>query len=120
MAKKFTLENNPLENNPLFNAPAADQTQEAPAQPVKRGRGRPKKDDVVRGVSAQEGLTEAYARATFIVRVDLTEKLKNLAYTERLTVKDVLNRILEEGIAQEEKRLEKQGGQLLDRKGGNE
>lgn len=109
-----------LDNNPLFSNAAADRQQEAPEQPVKRGRGRPKKDDIVRGVSAQEGLTEAYARATFIMRVDLVEKLKDIAYTERLTVKDVINRIVAEGIEQEEKRLARQGEQLLNRKGGNE
>ncbi len=102
-----------LENNPLF--PQEEPQQEA--QPGKK-RGRPVKDNLVRGNSVQEGLTEEYTRATLILRVDLVEKLKNYAYTERLTMKEAANKIIAEALEREEKRLAKGGTEILDRKGG--
>ena len=44
--------------------------------------------------SSQEGLREGYTRATFIVREDLLKKLKDYAYTERETLKDVVNKMI--------------------------
>ena len=102
-----------LENNPLF-----PQEQAEPEATEKRRRGRPQKDNIVRGISVQEGLTEEYTRATFIMRVDLLEKLKNYAYTERLTMKEAANKLLGEALEREEKRLAKNGAEILDRKGG--
>lgn len=55
-----------LENNPIF-AGLEDQETDSEAE-EKRKRGRPKKDNLVRDNSVQEGLTEDYTRATFIVR----------------------------------------------------
>ena len=46
--------------------------------------------------TSQEGLQDNYTRATFIVREDLLKKLKDYAYTERETLKDVVNRMLTE------------------------
>lgn len=81
-----------LGNNPLFG-----NTEEvAPVQPDKKPVGRPKSDHIVRGNSVQEGLTEEFTRATFIVRCDLLDKLKDYAYTERESLKDVVNNILED------------------------
>ncbi len=111
---KFKLED---KLNPLFTAQAEEKEQTAAAEPKKK-RGRPQKEDIVRGNSVQEGLTEEYTRATFIMRVDLVEKLKNYAYTERLSMKDAVNKLIGEALAKEEKRLAKQGAELLDRKGG--
>ncbi len=101
-----------LENNPLFNA-----LEEQPTT-GRRRRGRPKKDDIVRGNSVQEGLTEEYTRATFILKVELVEKIKDYAYTERLTMKEAANKLLSEALEREEKRLAKEGAEILDRKGG--
>ena len=44
-----------LENNPLFTA--QEETEQAAVEPKKK-RGRPQKDDIVRGNSVQEGLTK--------------------------------------------------------------
>jgi len=107
-----------LENNPLFSQETAEEKEQTAAAEPKKKRGRPQKDDIVRGNSVQEGLTEEYTRATFILRVDLVEKLKNYAYTERLTMKETINRIIGEALEREEKRLAKQGNEILDRKGG--
>ena len=105
-----------LENNPLF--PQEKPEQDAAPTQISKKRGRPQKDDLVRGNSVQEGLTEEYTRATFIMRVDLVEKLKNYAYTERLSMKEAVNKIIGEALEREEKRLAKQGNEILDRKGG--
>ena len=108
-----------LENNPLFNTQEEKKPELTPAhQEEKRRRGRPQKEELVRGNSVQEGLTEEYTRATFIMRVDLVEKLKNYAYTERLSMKEAVNKIIGEALEQEEKRLAKQGKTILDRNGG--
>lgn len=58
--------------------------------------GRPKtiKREITK--SSQEGLQENWTRATFIVREDLLEKLKDLAYTNRTTIKEEINIALEE------------------------
>lgn len=45
--------------------------------------------------SSKEGLKDDYTRATFIVREDLLEKLKNYAWTERKTLKDTVNEMIE-------------------------
>ena len=103
-----------LENNPLFNEPE----QEAAETTEKRRRGRPQKDNIVRGVSVQEGLTEEYTRATFILKVDLVEKIKDYAYTERLSMKEAANKLLSEALEREEKRLNKEGTGIIERKGG--
>lgn len=104
MAYKLDLEKNPLFDN---------------QQPKKKKRGRPKKDDIVRGNSVQEGLTEEYTRATFIIKVDLVEKLKDYAYTERLTLKEATNDLLNKALEKEEKRISEEGRSILKRKGGN-
>ncbi len=46
--------------------------------------------------SSKEGLTEDYIRATFIMREDLLEKIKNHAWYERKSIKDTINDIVEE------------------------
>ena len=46
--------------------------------------------------SSKEGLNDDYTRATFIVREDLLKKLKDYAWTERKTLKDTVNEMLEE------------------------
>lgn len=97
MAKK-----NILANNPLFNTVAEDdqteQTTTAAAEAPKK-MGRPRKKDLVRDNSAQEGLTEDYTRATFILKVSALEAVKNYAYTKRIPIKDALTEIIESFIA---------------------
>lgn len=56
----------------------------------------------VRGKSSQDGLPEQWTRATFIVREDLLEKLKDLAYTNRTTIKDEINQALAEYLEDKE------------------
>lgn len=64
----------------------------------KRGPGRPKRKDLVRDNAAQKGLSKDYTRKTFIINVDLLNKLENYAYTERLSIKEAINILLEESL----------------------
>lgn len=73
-------------------------------------RGRPRKDDLVRE-GVQAGLSEEYTRATFILKVELLEELKNYAYTERLNIKDAVNELLQNSL----EAWKEKGGVLLDR-----
>ena len=116
-AKKFSLpaENNPLESSALFR-PVEEPVKEAPAPT--RGRGRPRTSNVVRGNSLQEGLPEDYTRATFILRVDLVEKIKDYAYTERLSTKDAMCDLLDRAFEGVEAEYEARGEKMLHRKGG--
>lgn len=52
--------------------------------------------------SSQEGLQDNFTRATFIVREDLLKKLKDYAYTERMTLKDLINEMLESYLSDKE------------------
>ena len=46
--------------------------------------------------TTQAGLSSTWTRATFIVNKDLNEKIKAVAYWDRLTVKEVLHEALME------------------------
>ena len=54
--------------------------------------------------TSQEGTKENETRATFIVNEDLLEKLKAIAYWDRLLIKDVINSAFEETISKHEKK----------------
>ena len=84
MAKKEKFN---VENSGLFGSIETPETPKI---------GRPRNERIVRDNPVQEGLTPEYTRATFIVEVELLEKLKNHAYTERLSLKDLINKILKE------------------------
>ena len=54
-------------------------------------RGRARNESLVRDKTSQNGLPEDWTRATFIVRVELLNKLKDYAYTKRITLKEALD-----------------------------
>lgn len=89
-----------LGDNPLFQQQGsfdAEKEREALGITVpeeEKRRGRPKNEDLIRDNPAQEGLTADWTRATFIVRKGHLEKLKDYAYTERLTLKEALDKAL--------------------------
>ncbi len=58
--------------------------------------------------SIKKGLKNDETRATFIVREDLLEKLKAVAYWERLNIKDVINEALDRYVGA----YERQNGDL--------
>ena len=96
----FKLEQNPLDKNPLFAG-----TQQGSAKSEKQTSGRkkptekpePKKAKTQPMTAMQEPIAkndpDAFQRATFIVRKDLLDLLKDYAYTERREIKDVINEI---------------------------
>ena len=64
----------------------------------KNGPGRPKTNTREITKSSQEGTKEGETRATFIINEAVLEKIKDLAYWERVTIKEVVNTALEEAI----------------------
>ncbi len=54
--------------------------------------------------TSQEGTKENETRATFIVNEELLEKLKAIAYWDRVLIKEVINTALEEAISKHEKK----------------
>ena len=58
--------------------------------------------------TSQIGTKEKETRATFIVNEDLLEKMKSLAYWDRMLIKDIVNNAFEEHIA----RYEKKNGEI--------
>ena len=54
--------------------------------------------------TSQIGTKDKETRATFIVQEDLLEKMKALAYWDRVLIKDIINQALEEHITRHEKK----------------
>ena len=72
-----------------------------PDQP-KRGRPVTQTKEITK--TSQEGTKENETRATFIVNEELLDKLKAMAYWERVLIKDVVNTALTETVAKYEKK----------------
>jgi hypothetical protein len=75
-------------------------------QPETPKRGRPKTSTRVVTKSSQEGTKDKETRATFIVNEELLEKLKAVAYWDRLLIKDVVDLALREYVSKYEKKNE--------------
>jgi|SRR5690554_2757175 hypothetical protein len=73
-------------------------------QPEKPKRGRPVTQTKEITKSSQEGTKEKETRATFIVNEDLLEKLKAIAYWDRVLIKDVVNTALQEIVTKYEEK----------------
>jgi len=73
-------------------------------QPQRPKRGRPVTQTKEITKSSQEGTKEGETRATFIVKEGLLEKLKAIAYWERILIKEVVASALEEAVARYEKK----------------
>ena len=67
-------------------------------------RGRPVTQTKLITKSSQEGTKEKETRATFIVNEELLDKLKAIAYWDRVLIKDVVNTALQETVAKYEKK----------------
>ena len=66
--------------------------------------GRPKTQFKEITKSSQEGTKENETRATFIVNEELLEKVKAIAYWDRVLFKDVINSALEDAVGKYEKK----------------
>lgn len=73
-------------------------------QPEKPKRGRPVTQTKEITKSSQEGTKENETRATFIINEELLEKLKAIAYWDRVLIKDVVDTALQETVAKYEKK----------------
>ena len=82
-------------------------------QPEKETRGRPKTSTREITKSSQEGTKVNETRATFIVNESLLEKLKALAYWDRVLIKDVVNQALSDYL----KAYEKKNGTIKPKEG---
>jgi hypothetical protein len=67
-------------------------------------RGRPVTQTKEITKSSQEGTKENETRATFIINEELLDKLKAIAYWERVLIKDVINSSLVDTVAKYEKK----------------
>lgn len=72
------------------------------AEKPKRGRPVTQTKEITK--SSQEGTKENETRATFIINEDLLEKLKAIAYWDRVLIKDVVNGALQEAVVKYEKK----------------
>lgn len=72
-------------------------------QPEKTKRGRPVTQTKEITKSSQEGTKENETRATFIINEELLEKLKAIAYWDRILIKEVVNTALQEAVTKYEK-----------------
>jgi len=73
-------------------------------QPQRPKRGRPATSTREITKSSQEGTKEGETRATFIVKEELVDKLKAIAYWDRMKIKDVIASALEDAVAKYEKK----------------
>ena len=73
-------------------------------QAEKPKRGRPKTSTREITKSSQEGTKEKETRATFIINEELLEKLKAIAYWDRVLIKEVVNTALQEAVDKYEKK----------------
>lgn len=69
---------------------------------AKAKRGRPKEINRVVTKTSQSGLREGLTRATFIIREDTLDKLKERAYTDRKKLKDLVTEALDYYLEDEE------------------
>jgi hypothetical protein len=73
-------------------------------QPEKPKKGRPVTQFKEITKSSQEGTLENEIRATFIVNEGLLEKIKSIAYWERIKIKEVVDLALLDAVAKYEKK----------------
>ncbi len=76
----------------------------AKRETLKTKVGRPKSVFKPITKSSQEGTKENETRATFIVDEALLDKLKAIAYWDRVLIKEVINSALQDAVAKYEKK----------------
>ena len=73
-------------------------------QPQKPKKGRPVTQFKEITKSSQEGTKEGETRATFILNEELVDKLKAIAYWDRLLIKEVITSAMEDAVAKYERK----------------
>ena len=75
-----------------------------PVEKNPKGAGRPRTQFREITKESQRGVKDDETRATFIVNEELLEKLKAIAYWERIQIKEVVNKAFSEAINKYEKK----------------
>lgn len=86
-----------LGNDPLDWLDKTTETE--PKTMRKSAAGRPRTLNREIDKTSQEGLQENWTRYTVILREDLLEKLKDYAWTDRRSIKEVVNEMVEEYLS---------------------
>ena len=99
------MSNKRLGNDPLAWIGKEAEKKEPEQQEAPKGRsaaGRPQtiKREITK--SSQEGLKENWTRYTVIMREDLLERLKDYAWTDRRSIKEIVNEMVEDYLADKE------------------
>jgi hypothetical protein len=89
------------EVQPAEKAKVENSTIEMP-KPVEKEDGKQQKTTI--SSSSKAGTKPNETRATFIINEDVLEKLKAIAYWERILIKDVIHEAFKEAITNYEKR----------------
>lgn len=100
-------------DNPIFTT--GDAAESEPTE--KKKRGRPRREELIRDISAQEGLTEDYTRFTVICNTTNLKDLRDYAYTKRIPIKQAFDEIIEKFF--QEYRSNPKNEKLLDHTRGN-
>jgi len=96
------LQNNPLLNQEQQEHPSINQEFDVERERERLGieapsgkpsSGKPRNPDLIRG-GVQDGLPPTETRASFIMKLDTLNGLKDVAYTDRLTIKEALDMII--------------------------
>lgn len=122
-----------LKNNPLERMISTDKETQLPGQKntedypevlpeeMKREKeqkskaGRKRKGDIVREKGSQQGLNKEDTRVTFIMKCAQVERLKDIAYTERKTLKEVMEEMAARFIREKETEYQDAGKEILKR-----
>lgn len=94
----------------FFEEEPQEQTPQPEATPRKSAAGRPQTIKREIEKSSQEGLPENWTRYTVIIREDLLERLKDYAWTDRRTLKEIINEMVE-GYLSDKEIMERDGKQ---------
>jgi hypothetical protein len=86
----------PSHNTPEGAKKYSDTMNKETDKPKKVGRPQTQFKEITK--SSQDGTKEGETRATFIVKEELLDKLKALAYWERAMLKDIVNSALQEYV----------------------
>lgn len=77
-------------DNPLLSGNAAESESTG-----RKKAGRPRREDLVRDNSAQDGLPAEYTRFSVICKAGNVKDLKDYAYTKRITLKEAVDEVIE-------------------------
>ena len=80
---------------------------------AKTGKGRPQNPKIQHGDPTRERLPYGYKRSTYHLREDLADRLKNISYTDRIRLQELVNNIIEEAVLRIEKEHQEAGIEIL-------